>query len=573
MCGIFLAMSKKYLDKKRCVRASKLIKSRGPDFFLQKFFYKEKLYISNSILSISGKYQKKQKNLKRNKAKNLYISYNGEIFNWQNIINKENIKADNDTEMILKLTEKYKQNNFCKKFFGMFAIVVFDKKRNKILFYCDPQGEKKLFYYFKDNEFIISSSLKAIMDYLKKNSLDKEMIEDYFKTRHLMFYKKTIFKNIFITEPGKIYEYDMNKYKLSEKYYDNPINWINKNIYLSQSKIKKDEVKANLLNLLSENAKKMISKHKFGNIFSGGIDSTLQSVLINQFKKPSEVSVLNFLKKDKITKNIYNFKKYVNFNIKRLDIDKNKFIKEFKTCYNITGFPFLTHDFVGKFIISKYFRTKKCKVFFGADGVDELFGGYELYKKTNWNRIPNPSPYTNFKFNEKKKSEFSNSINLLWNNVYKRYYFIKNKKERAMQTSFFLDYFIQGVYVGNIGTDIMCSHNGIEPRNIFIKKNVIKFALNLPLKYKINYNVKNNLQLKYLIKKIFLDFFPLRLIFKKQGFSGFPNEAKHKLIKNYTNINKYLMKKFNFNSNINRAKEWKIINLELFLKFQKKNII
>ena len=142
-----------------------------------------------------------------------------------------------------------------------------------------------------------------------------------------------------------------------------------------------------------------------------------------------------------------------------------------------------------------------------------------------------------------------------------------------MQTSFFLDYFIQGVYVGNIGTDIMCSHNGIEPRNIFIKKNVIKFALNLPLKYKINYNVKNNLQLKYLIKKIFLDFFPLRLIFKKQGFSGFPNEAKHKLIKNYSNINKYLMKKFNFNSNINRAKEWKIINLELFLKFQKKNII
>ena len=55
-----------------------------------------------------------------------------------------------------------------------------------------------------------------------------------------------------------------------------------------------------------------------------------------------------------------------------------------------------------------------------------------------------------------------------------------------MQTSFFLDYFIQSVYVGNIGTDIMCSYNGIEPRNIFIKKNVIKFALNLPVKYKIN---------------------------------------------------------------------------------------
>jgi len=117
----------------------------------------------------------------------------------------------------------------------------------------------------------------------------------------------------------------------------------------------------------------------------------------------------------------------------------------------------------------------------------------------------------------------------------------------------------------------MCSHNGIEPRNIFIKKNIIKFAINLPVRFKINLKKKSNLRLKYIIKKIFLDFFPNKLIFKKQGFSGFPNEAKHSLLKkNYKNINKILNHNFKFNSNINRATEWKIINLELFLKFSKK---
>ncbi len=397
------------------------------------------------------------------------------------------------------------------------------------------------------------------------------MLKDYFNTRHFMFYKKTTFKNILVTEPGKIYEFNLQNLKLSEKFYDNPINWISKKSYMSLNNNNEFEIKKKLNILLKKNTELMISKHKFGNIFSGGIDSSLQTVLINKYKKPGVVSVLNFLNKDKITKNIFNFNKYINFKIERLSINKNKFIKNFKTCYDITGFPFLTHDFVGKFIISKYFRSKGCKIFYGADGVDELFGGYEIYKKTNWRNIPNPSPYTNIQNNLKAKNGISKKINMLWNRVYKKYSFIKNKKERSMQTSFFLDYFIQSVFVGNIGTDIMCSYNGIEPRNIFIKKNIIKFAINLPIKFKINNNAKRNLKLKYIIKKIFLDFFPKKLIYKKQGFSGFPNEAKHKLIKkNYKNVNKILNQDFKYETNISRAKEWKIINLELFFKFNKK---
>ena len=140
-----------------------------------------------------------------------------------------------------------------------------------------------------------------------------------------------------------------------------------------------------------------------------------------------------------------------------------------------------------------------------------------------------------------------------------------------MQTSFFLDYFIQSVYVGNIGTDIMCSYNGIEPRNIFIKKNVIKFALNLPVKYKINSKYFQNMKLKYIVKKIFLDFFPKKLIYKKQGFSGFPNESKILIRnRNFSKVNYLLKKKFVYNNNYSRSDEWKIINLELFFQFNKK---
>ena len=37
----------------------------------------------------------------------------------------------------------------------------------------------------------------------------------------------------------------------------------------------------------------------------------------------------------------------------------------------------------------------------------------------------------------------------------------------------------------------MCSHNGIEPRNVYIQKNIIKEVINLPAEYKINLKSKD----------------------------------------------------------------------------------
>ena len=105
MCGIFLVKSEKTLNKSNCESSSNLIKSRGPDYFLQKFFNKEKMYIANSVLSISGNFKNKSKELNCNKQKSLFISYNGEIFNWKEICIKENLKVKM-TSINLKINRK-----------------------------------------------------------------------------------------------------------------------------------------------------------------------------------------------------------------------------------------------------------------------------------------------------------------------------------------------------------------------------------------------------------------------------------------------------------------------------------
>ena len=83
MCGILLIFSKKdFLNRKHCSNATKKIKSRGPDKLLKKFYYNDKLYIANSILSITGKLKSKNDSLISSQTKNFDIAFNGQIFNF-----------------------------------------------------------------------------------------------------------------------------------------------------------------------------------------------------------------------------------------------------------------------------------------------------------------------------------------------------------------------------------------------------------------------------------------------------------------------------------------------------------
>ena len=106
-------------------------------------------------------------------------------------------------------------------------------------------------------------------------------------------------------------------------------------------------------------------------------DSTLQAKIIDDIKKQSSV-VLSF-DNDKITKNIDKFNNYITEKIKKIHVSPEIYQKNIQKCYQITCSPLQTHDLPGRFIISEYFKRKKLKVFFSADGCDELFFGQQIY--------------------------------------------------------------------------------------------------------------------------------------------------------------------------------------------------
>ena len=53
-----------------------------------------------------------------------------------------------------------------KKLDGMYAYAFFDRKKDKISFVTDPQGEKKLFIYNDKDYFIVSSTILAVKKFI-----------------------------------------------------------------------------------------------------------------------------------------------------------------------------------------------------------------------------------------------------------------------------------------------------------------------------------------------------------------------------------------------------------------------
>jgi len=550
------------------------IHNRGPDNFLHKFFAKDNLLLCNSVLSITGK-KKNNSALHHTRDKRFYISFNGEIYNYKKLALKYNLKnkTDSDTEILLKLHNLFSPLKVAKLLEGMFVYIVFDNKKKKIYIISDPTGEKRIFKYIKKDKLVIASTPKTIIDQKNLNrEINYPVLNNYFKTRHLNQYTETIYKNIEIFEPGKIYTYDLNSGKMKKKYFDNPLSWISNQKYNFYKTKKYSSVKNYIHDKIIKTITKLIpAKISFGSAFSGGIDSSLIAAIIDKKINFKFFYSLHHFQKDLITKNISKFKKYLTKKIIIKKIISRQYFSSMAKCYKILQFPFITHDMPGYNEVYKFYKKRKIKVIFWGSGADELFGGYNFYKNFNYNLKLNSSPYSSMEktlfktYDQKKSSE-------IWIKAFKKYSKFCNSKEAKIQATLFTDYFFGSISTHSLSTHILSGENSVELRNPFLNKSLIKEILNLPIRYKVNSKSSNPIMvLKPLLKSLFSKYYSSNLIFPKQGFSGFPNESYNFLTKNRKQQINFILKR-NKISIKNRPKSWKVINLLNFQNLSYKSL-
>ncbi|WP_289301764.1 asparagine synthase (glutamine-hydrolyzing) [Sporofaciens musculi] len=317
---------------------------------------------------------------------NIWVVFNGEIYNHKEIrkelnqIKQIHWKTDHsDTEVLIHSYAVW-GIKCLKKFRGMFAIALWDKKRNAFYLIRDRLGIKPLYYGITDNRINFSSNVAALLeDKDQSREVDKKAIFDFLSLLAVPA-PNTLFKKIKKIPAGHYIEMYPDG-KISQKCYWDPCR------HLSKKELSESEpaIKGKLLNRLrkSTNLRK-VSDVPVGVFLSGGVDSSTNLALFSE----SEENVNTFTVGYKGTREYKNENKYAGEMAQYCHaihhdeiLDDESIISFLDELKNMCDDPAADPVMISQYYIAKLAIDNGIKVVQVGEGADELFAGYTYWKR------------------------------------------------------------------------------------------------------------------------------------------------------------------------------------------------
>src|ERR1043165_221681 len=93
-----------------------------------------------------------------------WITYNGETYNFKDLRNELSgpWSSNTDTEVVLRAYGELGVDAF-RKMRGMFALALWDNRKQTLVLARDPLGIKPLYYHASENQFVFASELRALL--------------------------------------------------------------------------------------------------------------------------------------------------------------------------------------------------------------------------------------------------------------------------------------------------------------------------------------------------------------------------------------------------------------------------
>lgn len=373
MCGIngFNFQNKELIEK-----MNERIKHRGPDD--EGVYLDSNISLGHQRLSIID-LSKKGRQPIFSEDKSFCIIFNGEIYNFQELRKGleergHKFRSKTDTEVVLHLYEDYREK--CLEMLnGIFVFAIWDIRQKKLFLARDRIGVKPLYYYYKDNKFIFSSEIKAILEHDIKPEVDLEALNHYFRLLYVPA-PLTMFKNIYKLLQGHYLILKNNKIEIN-KYWD---------VSDFENIDSKKEIIQKIQELMKKSVKgQLISDRPVGIFLSGGIDSTsvlgVASKLLSGKIKTFTVGFQTNNPNDKFNQDFLLARQTAKFyrtDHHELLIGSKDFLNNIEKVIHHLDEPIAEATQIATFLLSKYAK-KKVAVVLGGDGGDELFGGYSRY--------------------------------------------------------------------------------------------------------------------------------------------------------------------------------------------------
>lgn len=389
MCGItgVINLNNKQADHSTIKKMNDSLAHRGPDdegFLVLKNFALGQRRLSILDLSPLGHQPMPYDNEK------YWIVFNGEVYNYLEIrdeLKKKGykFKSESDTEVILAAYKEWGPD--CVTFFnGMWAFLIYDRRKNQFFGARDRIGVKPFYYYYDRSKFVFASEIKAILKHPEIKAVPNEKIVwDYLVCGLVDHAEDTFFKGVKELKAGHHFLLKGDKLKI-KKYWDIDAK--------KEIKIDDEAASREFRELFLDSIKlRLRSDVPIGTCLSGGLDSSAIVCAVNEYlKKEGKNSQIGTWQKT--FSSVFKGKKY-------LWADEQKFIKEvtkktkahsnfvFPSGKKLVGeikdviyhqdYPFCSTSIYAQWNVFRLASQNKVKVMLDGQGSDEFLAGYHPF--------------------------------------------------------------------------------------------------------------------------------------------------------------------------------------------------
>ena len=323
----------------------------------------------------------------------LWLVYNGEIYNYLELRKElqtlgHRFHTRTDTEVVLAAYEQWGKD--CLNYFnGMWALVIYDKRKDILFGARDRFGVKPLYFYKDSGCFAFASEIKALLQlpFLKKTP-NNEAVFDFFVFNELSFTSETFFKGIFEFPQSTAFEYHLLSGTLKKWQYYN-LEFQNRWETFDEKKSNRyiEEIKELIFRAVKI---RLRSDVPVGSCLSGGIDSSSVVGVVNRLIEKEAVHEVG--DRQKVFTAVFNNKEIDETRWAKIVADRSKvqwfkilpkadeFLEDFPDLIHTLEIPYISPPAsYTQYCVMKLVRQNNVKVLLDGQGGDELFTGYAVY--------------------------------------------------------------------------------------------------------------------------------------------------------------------------------------------------
>lgn len=308
---------------------------------------------------------------------NIVLVFNGEIYNFKNLRQELiglgfQFKSCSDTEVIINSYLAWGKNCLT-RFNGMFALALLDKRTNVLLLARDHAGIKPLYYYLDKNRLFFASEIRAFKQ-LNEHWPENQDWKKYFLCFGHLPEPITTLEGVVPLPKGTAMEIQLDTFKA--------VSWKFFQLYFNYTINNTADAAADIRQTLIQSVERhLISDAPIGLFLSGGLDSSLLTVIAKRFI-PENLKTLSIVFEDER----YSEKYYQDIITKKTGahhqsflVSENDFQANLPDIFEAMDQP--SNDGINSYFICKHAREYGLKAALSGIGSDEIFGGYPSFNR------------------------------------------------------------------------------------------------------------------------------------------------------------------------------------------------